>query len=98
MYGAQTWATINKQFQKIQKTQNAMLPSILQVRLKDKVSNELILNKTRPKVAEVIARTLKYKYMGHVVREQSHKWNKILTFWIPHTGRGDLGEGQQRGG
>jgi len=79
LYGAQSWALTAKQQKKIQVTQNAMIRSILGIKLSDKVSNEEIYKKSG-----VIARTLKFKYAGHVVREDKTKWNKILTMWTPH--------------
>ena len=78
-YGAQTWAATSKQTQKIQKTQNAMLRSILGLRLKDRVRIEEIFNKSKAKKVGVVTRKLKYKYAGHIVRDTKYKWNKILT-------------------
>ena len=56
-----------------------MLRYILGVKLKDKRSLEEIYSKTRVKQVGVIARTLKFEYAGHLVRENNQKWNKILT-------------------
>lgn len=34
-------------------------------------------------LAIVIAKKLKYKYVGYTIQDQDLKWNKILTTWIP---------------
>jgi len=78
-YGVQTWAATCKQNRKIQKTQNAMLRNIQDVRLKDRVKNEEIFKKTKAKKVGVATRKLKYNYAGYIVRHAKYKWNKILT-------------------
>ena len=76
---------------------NSNLPkSILGVRLKDKTSLEEIYSKTRAKRVGVIAKTLKFRYAGHLLRENDQKWNKILTTWVPHTGRRGRGRPRTR--
>ena len=72
---------------KVQVTQNAMLRNLLGLKLKDKVSITKLFEKTKVRRAGVVARTLKYKYVGHMVRDVNYKWNKILSFWLPHWGK-----------
>ena len=87
LYGAQTWATTKKQILKLQKTQNAMLRSILQVKLVDKVKTMDIFAKTGAKRVGVVAKKLKYKFAGHMIRDQTTKWGRTLTTWVPHMGK-----------
>ena len=63
---------------------NSMLRSILGARLTDRRSLEDIYMKTRARKVGVIVKILKYKYAGHLARDNSLKWNKILTTWVPH--------------
>ena len=44
----------------------------------------------------VVAKTLKLKYAGHIIRESDQKWNKTLTLWIPHTGKRNRGRPRTR--
>jgi len=60
LYRAQSRATTKKQIQKIQKTQNAMLRSILRLRLKDKVKIFDLFAKMGAKRVGVVTKKLKY--------------------------------------
>ena len=73
-----------------------MLRNLLGVRLKDKTSIGEIYLKTRAKQVGVIARTLKFKYAGHLYREDNQKWNKVLTSWVPHQGKRRRGRPKTR--
>ena len=68
-----------------------MLRSILGVRMLDKVSLGDIYKKTKPRKVRVVARSLKYKYAGHTIRDLRDKWNIILTSWVPHLGKRSRG-------
>ena len=87
LYGAQTWALTSKQMKKIQVTQNSMIRSILGIRLKDKVSIKTLFDKSKAKKVWAIAKSLKFKYAGHLIRGNKLKWNYILTTWVPHWGK-----------
>ena len=90
-YGAQTWATTNKQIQKLQTTQNSMLRYILGIRTIDKVKIQKIFQKTKAKKVWVVAKTLKLRFAGHVIRDSSKKWSHIMTKWVPHIGKRSRG-------
>ena len=57
------------------------------MRLLDRLSIEDRYSKTKAKKVGVIAKTLKYKYAGHLARDSDYKWNKILTTWVPYKGK-----------
>ncbi len=86
-YGTQTWATTKKQENKMIATQNSMMRSILQIRLKDRIKIQEIVNKNEVKIVWITIKKLKWKYTGHVIRETFQKWNKLLTTWKPHQGQ-----------
>lgn len=56
-------------FKKYKKKQNAMLQSVLQLRLKDTVKTVDLFAKTGIKRAGFIAKKLKYKFAGHIIRD-----------------------------
>ena len=74
-YGAQTWAITQQQIEKLQTTQNAMIWSILRIKVKDKVRLEQLYTKTKAKPVGVATKLLKYRYAGHTMRDLKHKWN-----------------------
>ena len=39
---------------------------------------------------------LKFRYAGHIMRENRNKWNKILTNWLPHWGKRGRGRPSTR--
>ena len=91
-----TWALTTKQMKKLQVTQNAMLRRLLGIRLADKVNLSKIYEKTKARKARVVARTLKFKYAGHLSRDLKNKWNVILTSWVPHWGKRSRGRPRRR--
>ncbi len=82
-YGAQSWSLTQRQVKRLQQTQNSMLRSILGIRLKDKVKNEIIRKQTGAKNIGYIIKKLKLKYAGHMIRNNSEKWNLKCTLWEP---------------
>jgi len=86
-YSCQTWETTNKQMEKFQTTQNAMLRKILGLKRLEKTRNEELFKKTKAKIIWGVAKKLKYRYAGHVIRESKQKWNNILTTLVPYTGK-----------
>lgn len=61
-----------KQLKKIQVTQNAMLRSLPGIRLADKIYLGKIFEKMKARKARVVARTLKFNYAGHMVRDDKN--------------------------
>ena len=53
LYGVQTWALTSNQLKKVKVTQNAMIRSILVIRLKDEISLSNIYKKAAVKKVEV---------------------------------------------
>ena len=69
-----------------------MLRSILGVRMADKVSLGEIYERTKARKVWVVARSLKFKYAGHTIRDCRDKLNVILTLWVPYCGVKGAGE------
>jgi len=64
-----------------------MLRKFLGVRLRDKTCLDDIFARTKARNIGGIAKLLKFRYTGHVIREYNLNWSKMMTTWVPHTGR-----------
>ena len=73
-----------------------MVRSILGIKLKDKISIAALYEKAKVKKVRVVAKILKYKYAGHMMRGDKRKWNHILTSWYPHWGKRTRGRPSTR--
>lgn len=78
-YGAQSWTTTDKQIRKLQSIHNSMLRNIIGIRIRDKVNLKEIFQKTKAKRVSWIAKLLKIRYAGHIIREPKQKCNNIMT-------------------
>ena len=79
----QTWAATRTQTNRIKSTIYAMLRTILQIKLKDEIRNEVILQRTLSRDAGYTCEKLQMKYGGgHMARGASNRWNVIATTWI----------------
>ncbi len=81
--GAQTWSLTNRQVQHLPTTQNAVIRSILGIRLKDKILVNNMRKQTGAKNIGYKIKKLKLKYAGNMARENSEKWNLMTTLWTP---------------
>ena len=86
LYGAQTWSLTIAQKIKIERCQRKMERKILQIKLRDRIRNIDIRNKSGITDATTQATKLKWKWCGHVMRQEQHKWAHIATTWDPMTG------------
>ena len=82
-YGSQTWSITKNLYNKLETTQRAMLRSILEIKKQDRVRNETIYYKTKIKNIVSNIKTLKWKWAGHVYRQEDGRWTKKVTEWCP---------------
>lgn len=82
-YGCQTWALTKTQKTKIQVCQRKMERSMLGVTLREKIPNTKIRKKTKIKEVLLVANKLKWKWAGHVIRQDDSRWSKLATVWQP---------------
>lgn len=75
-YGVQTWALTGKKLERDPNYPKRMR-SLLGIRLADKINLGKIYEKTKARKAPVVARTLKFKYAGYMVRDNKNKWNGL---------------------
>ena len=83
LYGCQTWALTEIQESKLKVCQNAMERSVLGIKRKDRVNLQEIKQKTNFKNVHTVYRQLKWRWTGHMLRENPEKWTKLITEWYP---------------
>jgi len=97
-YGAQTWAITKSRMEALRSTQRAMERSILKIKKKDRVRNELVRKKTNIKDVGFAIKKAKFKYAGYIMRGNEDRWKKRTTMWMPYGGRGEGAlEGEMKG-
>jgi hypothetical protein len=80
-YESETWNTTQRLEKKLAINQRGMERSMLNIRKIDKIRNEHIRKQT--KVID-ITRTIKrnkWRWAGHVARQQDNRWTKLTTEW-----------------
>lgn len=95
-YGCQTWTLTQHLSNKIRTCQNAIERSVIGVKRRDRVRLENIKNKKKFKSVEKTYRTLKWKWTGHMIRENKEKWTKIITEWYPRGSKRSKGRQAKR--
>ena len=85
LYGAQTWSLMQTQLKRLQTTQRRMERSILNIKLKDKISIKKIRERSKAKDVGYLAKRLKFKYVGHLSRTSDGRWSKAIMEWTPST-------------
>ncbi|CAF4752853.1 unnamed protein product [Pieris macdunnoughi] len=96
LYGCQTWALTERQENKLKVCQNAMERSILGIKRRDRVKLQEIKKKTKFKNVHTIYRQLKWRWTGHMLRESTEKWTRIVTEWYPRYTRRKRGRQTKR--
>lgn len=95
-YGCQTWALTETLTNKINVCQNSIERSVIGAKRKDKVRLTEIKNKTKFTQANSLCRTLKWRWIGHMLREKQEKWTKTITEWYPRDGKRNKGRQTKR--
>ncbi len=83
LYSSQTWTLTKRQAVRLQITQRAMERSLLRINKINKIKNEVIRQRTQMKDVLYVAKKLKLKYAGYMVRSKNERWNKKVTGWFP---------------
>jgi hypothetical protein len=95
-YGAETMTLTKASVNKLSVTQRAMERAMLGISLRDRVRNQVIRARSKVKdVAEVIL-AMKWRWAGHVARDDEDKWTKRLLCWRPRTSSRSAGRPQLR--
>lgn len=95
-YGLETMSLTKKSANKLRTSQRAMERSMLGISLRQKIRNEEIRRQT--KVRDVIEEyaTMKWRWAGHVARQQHDRWSYKTTAWRPRETKRSVGRPQKR--
>ncbi|KAL3283461.1 hypothetical protein HHI36_006605 [Cryptolaemus montrouzieri] len=91
-YGAETLTLTKKSANKVRVAQRAMERCMLGLYLRDRISNDII--RQRSGVEDGISRiaTLKWKWAGHLARTTDGRWTKKILEWRPrHEAKRSIG-------
>ena len=80
-YGCQTWSLTKALVKKLETSQRTMERKILNVKLKDRISNTIIMQRTR--VTDIVQYVIntKWKGAGHIARMKDNRWTIRSTEW-----------------
>lgn len=95
-YGLETTTLTQKSAERLRTTQRAMERSMLGISLRDKIRNTEIRRRT--KVKDIIERVaeLKWRWVGHVARQDTNKWTIRVIKWRPRQTKRSIGRPQKR--
>lgn len=96
LYGCQTWALTEELARKIKICQNGIERSTIGAKRKDRVKLKCIKNKTKFKNAYITYRCLKWRWAGHMIREEREKWTRLITEWQPRGSKRNRGRQSRR--
>ena len=97
-YGSETSTLTKKSVNKVRVTQRAMERSLLGITIRNRVPNEIILQRTRVTDAVERMACLKWSWAGHVARMSHKKWTKIIIEWRPENKPRETGDDHQPDG
>ena len=80
-YGCQTWSLTKALVKKLETSQPAMERRMLNVKLKDRIRNTAIRQRTRvTDIVQYVTNT-KWKWAGHIARMKDNRWTIRSTEW-----------------
>ena len=89
LYGSETWATTVDTMNRLRRNDRAMLRWMSNVKVNDKMSSDSILSKLGLQDIEILLRTNRLRWFGHVERSAG---------WINHVRNLEVQSGQKRPG
>lgn len=95
-YASQTWALTGKNLATLRTCQNSMERSVVGVKLRDRVKLQNIREITKFKKVDKLIKQQKWRWAGHMVRENIEKWSKKVTEWYPRDKKRNRGRQSKR--
>ena len=80
-YGCQTWSHTQALVKKLETSQRAMERKMLNVKLKGRIWNTIIRQRTRVTDIVQYATHIKWKWDGHIARMKDNRWTIRCTEW-----------------
>lgn len=81
--GCQSWAVTDALKEKLAVEQKSMERKMLKISWTDKISNVKLRKQTKLIDVNVKAKTIKWRWAGHIQRYPDNRWPKTLENWIP---------------
>ena len=78
-YGCQTWSLTKALAKKLETSQRAMERRMLNVKLKDRIRNTIIRQRTRGSDIVQYVTNMKWKWAGHIARMKDNIWTVRST-------------------
>lgn len=95
-YGLETMTLTERSAERLRTTQRAMERAMLGISLRDRIRNEEIRKRTR--VTDVMRRAaeLKWRWAGHVARQDPSRWTNKIMQWRPRATKRNAGRPPKR--
>ena len=85
-YGCQTWSLTKTLVKTLEPSRRAMERKMLNVKLKDRIRNTIIRQRTRVTDTVQYVTNTKWKWAGHIARGKDNSWT-VRTKWAGHISR-----------
>ena len=95
-YGCETWNLTASQENKLQVAQRAMERKILGVTWQDRKSNSWLRERTKIRDIMFTVKNSKWRWAGHVCRQEAERWTRKTTEWRPWYGKRARGRPKTR--
>ena len=95
-YGSETWSLTKSQENKMLVALRSMERKILGVTWRDRKSNNWIRERTKIRDIIVTVKSNKWRWAGHVCRQEAERWTRKTTEWRPWYGKRDRGRPKTR--
>ena len=80
-YGCQTWSLTKALVKKLETSQRAIEREMLNVKLKGRIRNTIIRQRTRVTDIVQYETNTKWKWAGHITRMKDNRWTIRSTEW-----------------
>ncbi|GBP39362.1 Putative uncharacterized transposon-derived protein F52C9.6 [Eumeta japonica] len=82
-YGCQTWTLTAQNMKKLEVCQHNMERSLPNIKQKDRISLKCIRGRTKIADISYTIKKLKWRWVGHLLRNKTEKWAKLVSEWYP---------------
>ncbi|KAJ4451705.1 hypothetical protein ANN_03175 [Periplaneta americana] len=90
------WSLTKKQALKLGRCQRRMERKILGISLKDRIRNEEVRRRSGVEDVVTLAKRMKWRWGGRVIRKQPTRWAHTATLWDPRIGWRNRGRPRTR--
>eukprot|EP00794_Sanderia_malayensis_P008022 gene8022-8881_t len=95
-YSSETWTLTKKMEHKLQTTQRSMERMMTGYSRRDRKTNVWIREQSKVKDVITTAKSIKWRWAGHVARMDDERWTQLTTEWQPIHGKRARGRPKTR--